>query len=131
MICARNFRNCHKIVNKKKHKHLFNFSRCSLNLKSQFCQMFEKLKVKWGVTGFQLFLILITFATGGSACGYLSRKILGFWDIENNLAFISLYILLITLLWPICVIVISIPLGQFRFFSGYLNRVGKRIFGKK
>mgnify|MGYP006299031161 CR=1 FL=1 len=93
--------------------------------------MFEKLKIKWGVNGFQLLLILITFATGGSACGYLSRKVLGLCNIENKLAFVSLYILLITLLWPICVIIISIPLGQYRFFSGYLKRVGKRIFGKK
>ena len=131
MICVTNFQNCHKIVNKKKHKQLFNLLRCSLNLKSQFCQMFEKLKIKWGVNGFQLFLILITFATGGSACGYLSRKVLGLCEIENKPAFVSLYILLITLLWPICVIIISIPLGQYRFFSGYLKRVGKRIFGKK
>jgi hypothetical protein len=93
--------------------------------------MFEKLKIKWGVNGLQLFLILVTFALGGSACGYLSRKILGLFLLENRLAYSCIYIILITLLWPICVIIISIPFGQFRFFSGYLKRVGKRIFGKK
>ena len=93
--------------------------------------MFEKLKAKWGVSGGQLFLILITFALGGSACGYLSRKVLRLFEIENKFAFYSIYIILITLLWPVCVIFISIPFGQYRFFSGYLSRVGKRIFGKK
>lgn len=93
--------------------------------------MFEKLKTKWGVNGLQLTLILVTFALGGSACGYLARRALELFEIGNKIAFYALYILLITLLWPVCVIIISVPFGQFRFFSGYLNRVGKRIFGKK
>ncbi len=131
MVCVRNYENCHKIVNKKKCTYLFKFWLQSLSINLQFCQMFEKLKTKWGVNGIQLTLILITFAFGGSACGYLARKVLGLFEIGNKLAFYSFYVLLITMFWPICVIVISIPLGQFRFFSGYLSRVGKRIFGKK
>jgi hypothetical protein len=93
--------------------------------------MFEKLKNRWGVGGWGLFLILVTFACGGSACAYLGRKILGVVYPETGPLRTFLYILLVTVLWPFCVLIISIPLGQFRFFSNYLNRVAKRLFGKK
>ena len=33
------------------------------------------------------------------------------------------------LLWPLCVIVISIPLGQFGFFRNYLRKMSQTIFG--
>ena len=93
--------------------------------------MFEKLRQRWNVNGFNLFLIICNFALGGSACAWLGRKTLAFLEIEKGVLWAILYILLITLLWPICVIVISIPLGQFTFFRKYLQRVGKRITGKK
>jgi len=89
--------------------------------------MFDKLKNKWKVNGIQLFLILCTFALGGSLCGYLGRKILGLFELERNVLYVVLYVLLITLLWPICVLLISVFFGQFRFFKTYLIRVGKRM----
>lgn len=95
-----------------------------------FAAMFNRLKEKWKVNGWQLALILVTFALGGSCCGYFGRKILNLLDIQESLLRIPLYIILITLLWPVCVLVISIPLGQFPFFKGYLGRVF-RFFGKK
>lgn len=91
--------------------------------------MFQRLREKWKVNGWQLALILITFALGGSTCGYLGRKILALLDIESGFIRLPLYILLITLLWPVCVLIISIPLGQFRFFQGYLKKVF-RWFGR-
>ncbi|MFY7861863.1 MAG: DUF6787 family protein [Chitinophagales bacterium] len=91
--------------------------------------MFEKLKQKWGVNGFNLTLILITFAIGGSICGRLARYLLGFFNIEAwSLSFILLYVLLMTLLWPISVISVSILTGQFRFFKNYLAKIARRIF---
>jgi formyltetrahydrofolate-dependent phosphoribosylglycinamide formyltransferase len=91
--------------------------------------MFKKLRARWGVSGLDLLLILCTFALGGSACARLSQVILnlGFSGSKGFMWWLS-YILLVTLLWPICVLLISIPLLQFRFFSNYLRRVGKRIF---
>jgi hypothetical protein len=93
--------------------------------------MFEKLKNKWGVGSFQLLLILVTFALGGSACGMVGKKILSFLHLSNGLLNISLYILLITFLWPLCVLLISIPFGQFQFFRNYIGRVIKKLSGKK
>ena len=75
--------------------------------------MFNKLKNKWKVNGIQLFLIICTFALGGSLCGYAGRKILAQLPIEKGVLWFVLYILLITILWPLAVIVVSIPLGQF------------------
>jgi hypothetical protein len=93
--------------------------------------MLEKLKSKWKVTTTQLLIILCTFALGGSLCGIAAKKLLSFFPIENNVISIIVYIVLVTLLWPICVILISIPLGQFPFFSNYLKKMKRRIFGKK
>ena len=93
--------------------------------------MFEKLQAKWKVNGRQLLLIIATFALGGSLCGYAGRKILNLIGIEQRWLYILLYILLITLLWPLCVLIISIPLGQFGFFKRYVTRVGKKMTGRK
>lgn len=96
-----------------------------------FCAMFEKLRQRWGVNGVNLFLIICTFALGGSLCGLAGRRLLGLTGMDKGVLWVVLYILLITLLWPLCVLLISIPLGQFGFFRRYLARIGKRFTGKK
>jgi formyltetrahydrofolate-dependent phosphoribosylglycinamide formyltransferase len=93
--------------------------------------MFEKLKQRWGTNGINLLLIIATFALGGSLCGYAGRKILMLTGLERGAIWIILYILLITLLWPVCVLLISIPLGQFAFFRRYLIKVWGKISGRK
>lgn len=93
--------------------------------------MFERLQQKWKVSGWRLLLILVTFALGGSLCGYLGRQLLGLFDIEPAVIRIPLYIILVTILWPFCVILISIPFGQFNFFRSYLKKMGRRIRGRK
>lgn len=89
----------------------------------------QKLKKKWKAKNIlQVVLILITFTIGGSLCGYLGRKILNLVNIENNVIWIVLYIILVSILWPACVLLISIPMGQLSFFRKYLSKMGKRIF---
>jgi folate-dependent phosphoribosylglycinamide formyltransferase PurN len=89
--------------------------------------MLKKLQQHWGVNGLQVLLILITFALGGSLCGYVGRKLLGLFIIENKAIWIVLYILLVTLLWPLCVLLISIPLGQFVFFRNYVGKLMRKL----
>lgn len=89
--------------------------------------MFDKLKEKWKVNSFQLLLIISTFALGGSLCGYAGRKILSIVFPEKDFFYYLLYVLIISILWPIAVIIVSIPLGQFSFFKNYLNRIFKRM----
>jgi hypothetical protein len=93
--------------------------------------MLKKLQEKWKVGIGRLVLIITTFALGGSLCGYLGRKLLVFTRMEKGVLWVLLYILLITLLWPLCVIIISIPLGQFAFFKNYLKKVYARISGRR
>jgi ACR3 family arsenite efflux pump ArsB len=89
--------------------------------------MFEKLKNKWKVGSLDLTLILCTFAIGGSLTGYCTRKILSLMDFTHSGVSIFLYIVLLTLLWPVMVILVSIPFGQFRFFKHYLQKIARRM----
>jgi hypothetical protein len=93
--------------------------------------MFEKLKEKWKVNGFRLFLILCTFAIGGSLCGYAARKLMDLMTMDKGVMWYVIYIILVTLLWPVAVISVSVFFGQFRFFRNYLSRMAGRMFGKK
>ena len=80
------------------------------------------------VAGFvERFDFCIGFALGGSACGYLGRRFLTWLQIEEAWLRIPLYFVLITLLWPFCVLLVSIPLGQFQFFKNYLARLLNRF----
>ena len=89
--------------------------------------MFEGLQKKWKVGGLQLALILCTFAIGGSATGFIGKKIMNFLSIQQDWFWAIVYILLITIIWPLAVLLVSIPFGQFRFFTGYLKKIGRRM----
>ena len=93
--------------------------------------MFEKLKKHWGVDGFNLMLILITFACGGSLCGYTARKLLLLINFEKGFIWILVYLLTATIIWPFAVLLVSVPFGQFNFFKGYLNKIKNRMGGQK
>lgn len=89
--------------------------------------MFEKLQKKWKVTGWQLLVILCTFAIGGSLTGYIGKKIMNLFSLEKGFLWIIIYILLITIIWPLAVLAVSIPFGQFTFFKKYIAKLGRRI----
>ncbi len=93
--------------------------------------MLKKLKEHWKVNWLNLFLIIATFAIGGSLCGWAGRKFLLLINLEKGAAWVISYIVLITLLWPISVLLVSIPLGQFSFFKKYISRVWNKVRGKK
>lgn len=73
----------------------------------------------------QLFLILCTFAIGGSLSGYLARWLMALLPVENRLLYIIIYITLVTLAWPVMVLSVSIFLGQYVFFKRYLKKLFK------
>jgi phosphoribosylglycinamide formyltransferase, formyltetrahydrofolate-dependent len=102
---------------------------CTQRFLSKF--MFKKLQQKWKVNTIRVLLILITFAIGGSLTGYAGKRLMTLTGIENLLLFIPLYILLVTILWPIMVLIISIPLGQFTFFLAYIKKLLRRMYGNK
>ena len=89
--------------------------------------MFEQLQKKWKVNTLQLALILCTFAIGGSATGFAGKKIMNALAIGQDWLWTLVYILLITIIWPMAVILISIPFGQFPFFIKYIRKIGNKI----
>ncbi len=89
--------------------------------------MLERLQKKWKVNGLQLVLILCTFAIGGSLTGYVGKRLIHVLDIEQKWLWVITYIVIITILWPLAVLLVSVFFGQFRFFTGYLKKVGRRM----
>ena len=89
--------------------------------------MFERLREKWKVNGWQLTLIICTFAIGGSLTGFLAKKIMNLLSLHQDWIWAIIYILLITIIWPLMVVVVSIPLGQFRFFRSYIRKLGQKM----
>ena len=89
--------------------------------------MFERLQKKWKVSGLQRVLILCTFAIGGSLTGFAGKKIMNLLSVQQDWAWAIIYILLITILWPLAVILVSIPFGQFPFFIKYIRKIGAKM----
>lgn len=89
--------------------------------------MFQRLQQKWKVNGLHLALILSTFAIGGSLTGFVGRKLMSLFPLEQGWLWIVVYILVVTIVWPFAVLLVSIPFGQYRFFTGYLKKMGKRM----
>jgi folate-dependent phosphoribosylglycinamide formyltransferase PurN len=89
----------------------------------------NRLQEKWGVGPVQFWLIMTTFALGGSLSGYLNKQILNLVFLEKNAAYWLIYPLLLTILWPFSVIFVSFLTGQFSFFKGYLGRIWGRLLG--
>ncbi len=91
----------------------------------------NKLQAKWGLGPIQFWLVILTFALGGSLSGRLTSFLLKLVFLEKNWAFWLVYPLFLTILWPFSVIFVSFFTGQFRFFKGYLARVGAKLMGGK
>ena len=89
--------------------------------------MFRYLKEKWNVDWFQFVLIFTTFALGGSLCARVGSYLLGLILSEKGFVYWLLYIPVVTLLWPLCVLLVSVPLGQYRFFTAYIRKMGSRM----
>ena len=89
--------------------------------------MLQRLQQKWKVNGLQLVLIICTFAIGGSLTGFAGRKLMNFIDVEQGWLWVIIYIIIITLLWPVSVLLVSIFFGQYLFFKKYLEKIGRRM----
>jgi hypothetical protein len=92
--------------------------------------MLKQLQKKWNVNALQLVLIICTFAIGGSLTGFVGKKIMNELGIGQDWIWAVVYILLITIIWPLAVIIVSIPFGQFSFFIKYIRKIGNK-FGIK
>lgn len=91
--------------------------------------MFKQLQLKWAVGSVKFFLIICTFALGGSLCGFTARKILVFTGF-GGIVWMMAYSIIACLLWPLSVLLVSIPMGQF-FFKQYLIKLFNKMTGNK
>jgi formyltetrahydrofolate-dependent phosphoribosylglycinamide formyltransferase len=89
--------------------------------------MFARLQQKWKVGPVQIVLIIICFALGGSLTGYSAKKIMDVLKVETDWLWTIIYILLVTVIWPLAVLIVSLFFGQFKFFKGYVKRIGQKI----
>src|SRR5215467_3273428 len=89
--------------------------------------MFERLQQKWKVGPLQIVLIIICFALGGSLTGYSAKKVMDVLSIDKDWLWTIIYIFLVTLIWPLAVLVVGVFFGQFGFFRGYVTRLGRKI----
>ena len=89
----------------------------------------KRLQEKWKLGTGQFWLVILTFALGGSLSGRLCSYLLKLVFLEKNWAFWLVYPLFLTILWPFSVIFVSFFTGQFAFFKGYLSRVGSSLLG--
>lgn len=90
--------------------------------------MLKQLQQRWKVGDVKIILIICTFAFGGSLCGFTARKLLTLTDISGVIWIIA-YLLIATLFWPVSVLLVSIPLGQFYFFKQYLIKLYNKMSG--
>ena len=92
--------------------------------------MLKHLQKRWKIKGVKFFLVICTFALGGSLCGFTGRKILELTQIKGG-AWIFIYIIIVTFLWPLCILLVSIPFGQFYFFKNYHIKLRNKMIGSK
>ena len=92
--------------------------------------MLKHLQRRWKIQGVKFFLVICTFASGGSLCGFIGRKFLQLTQISGG-AWLFAYIIIVTLLWPLCILIVSIPFGQFYFFKNYLIKIRNKMIGSK
>src|SRR5688572_16928954 len=114
------------------HRHLYTFTFTQTggiisDFSPTFARMFERLQTRWKVSGTQLFLVLCVFALGGSATGWFGKVVMNWLSIETGWLWTLIYVIVVTLIWPIAVLLVSIPFGQFSFFKKYLARIARRM----
>jgi len=93
--------------------------------------MFDRLQKKWGVSGIRFVLIFCVFAIGGSLTGFLAKKLMPYIDPGQPVVYWIVYLIAVTLIWPFCILLVSLPLGQFHFFWEYEKKLWNFIRGKK
>src|SRR6266850_6532308 len=89
--------------------------------------MLKRLEQKWKASPLQIVLIITCFALGGSLTGYAAKKIIDLFSVRQDWLWVIIYILLITVIWPLAVIIVSIFFGQLKFFSVYVRRIGVKL----
>jgi hypothetical protein len=89
----------------------------------------KRLEAKWGVTGGQVFLILLVFALTGTSIVFLKRPLVAWIDPqpENRWVFNLLYYILIFPIYNLVLLIYGWIFGMFNFFWEKEKKLWKRI----
>lgn len=98
--------------------------------------MFEKLKKRWRIeSNFQLILILIVFSITGSASAWISKPVVKWMGLNDEMMpawlFMILRLVLIFPIYNVILIIIATIFGQFRFFWAFEKKMFSRFLPKK
>lgn len=93
----------------------------------------KKLERRWGVSTYQVFVILLVFTLTGTTIVFLKKPILGLFSEDGSLPlWVSvLYYILILPVYNLFLLFYGLIFGQFDFFWAYEKRFFKRIFRRK
>lgn len=90
--------------------------------------MFDKLKVKWRVSGVQFWLIMTTFAVTGSTTAWITRKITDWVGVEKySLGWWVLKLSILLIGYQILILFFGFLFGQFRFFWSYEKKILQKL----
>ena len=91
----------------------------------------RRLEAKWGVTGRQVFLILLVFALTGTSIVFLKKPVIAWIDPhpENKWIFNLSYYILIFPIYNLVLLIYGWIFGQFKFFWEKEKKLWKRIKG--
>jgi len=93
----------------------------------------DKLKKRWKVNTFQLFIILLVFACTGFTVMFLKEPILNLItpESERTWVFSLVYYLLILPVYNVILLIYGFIFGQFSFFWEFEKRMFRRMTGRK
>lgn len=89
----------------------------------------KRLEAKWGVTGGQVFLILLVFALTGTSIVFIKKPFVAWIDPapENQWIFNLLYYILIFPIYNLVLLIYGWIFGMFNFFWEKEKKMWKRI----
>ena len=92
----------------------------------------QKLQDRWGVSAFQVIIILIVFACTGFTVMFLKKPVVAFFTGgEQSMIFTIAYYILILPVYNIILLIYGFIFGQFKFFWEFEKRFFKRMFRMK
>ena len=93
----------------------------------------QRLRARWGVSTYQVFVILLVFACTGFTVLFLKRPVVAFFtgDGEQPLLFSILYYILILPVYNMILLIYGALFGQFRFFWEFEKRFFRRMTGRR
>lgn len=93
----------------------------------------QRLQARWGVSAWQVIVILIVFAFTGFTVMFLKKPVVAFFTGEGAqpILFTVIYYILILPIYNVFLLIYGFLFGQFRFFWEFEKKMLRRIIGSR